>query len=223
MKRILFALFTLIALAMLCNTSKAQTVISGGSVWVDPTSYFFYYPMGASSRLILGSSQMAGSITAASAQIAATDAKVVSTPVMPANRLVAGSVIRVTIIGTDTSRNAGAPVLVLRYGTVATTSADTLARVTWGASADSGNGIPFVMTAYVTIRTAGSAATASGYGTIVNQGTTGISGTATQVVAAVTKTINTTTANTYLTASLASGNSGNKIQIQQATIDFPVK
>jgi hypothetical protein len=220
MKKLLF-LFA--ALLMLSVPAKSQTVISGGAVWVDPSGYLFYLPMRGSARMAAGTSQVGASITAGTAAIAATDTKILSSPVMPANRLVAGTAIRVTVIGTDTSTAAAAPVLVLRYGTAGTTSDDTLAIVTFANAPTSGNGIPFKITLDVTVRTSGASGTAYGVGSIVNQGTTGISSTATQVVLATTKALNTITASTYLTASLTSGNSGNLIHVHEATIEFPVK
>lgn len=223
MKRLLFAL---IAGLLLCGTALAQsgTTVAGGAIRIDPASnYLNWYPTGGSAWVPVGMNQFASSITSASGTIAATDTKVLSTAIMPASRLAAGTVIRVTIIGTDTSGNVGPSVLVLRFGTAGTTSDDTLAIVTFGASAGSGNGIPFKMTLDVTMRTVGATSTGYGYGTIINQGTTGISATATQVVAATMKTQNTTTASTYLTATLSSGNAGNLIHVQEAMIEFPVK
>jgi hypothetical protein len=162
----------------------------------------------------------AGAITGASGAIANSDTKIVSsTTAMGANRLQAGTVIRITLHGTCTSTAAGAGTITLRYGTNGTTADAACEAWTLGAAQTSGTTIPFTIECVVTIRTTGASATADGGLTLVNSGTTGLSTTATQVVRGTNTTINTATASTFWTVSYISGNASTACTFQQAVIE----
>jgi len=165
-----------------------------------------------------------GSITSASGSIANSETKILSSSSsMIASRLQAGTVIEVVLHGTCTSSAAGAGTVNVRYGTAGTTSDGLLESFTLGAAQTSGTTIPFVIRIYITIRTTGSSATADGVLELVNQGTTGISTTATQVIRGSNTTINTTTASTFLTVSYQSGNASTASTFQDAAIKISFK
>jgi hypothetical protein len=122
------------------------------------------------------------SITASSGSIANSDTLLVKTAVLSTTgaRFVAGSAIRINVVGIFTySTAAAAPVFVVRLGTNGTTADAAILTFTLATSAASGSSVPFAMTFYVTW-TSGTAC--NGTMALVNQGTTGISTTATQII-----------------------------------------
>jgi hypothetical protein len=110
----------------------------------------------------------------------------------------------------------------VRYGTAGTTADAAINAVTLGAAQTSGTSIPFEVSYLITVRTTGTGATCDGYAVLVNQGTTGISTTATEVIRGSASTFNTQTALTYITVSYASGNASTASTFQDAVIELPV-
>jgi hypothetical protein len=165
-----------------------------------------------------------GSNTAATSGIANTETKIISSDVvMPANRLQAGTVIEVIIHGTTTTTAAGAGIFRVRYGTNGTTADGILESFTLAAAATTGTAIPFTARISIIIRTTGASATADGELDLVNNGITGISTTATQVVRGANTTISTATASTFLTLTYISGNASTTTTFQDAAIKISYK
>ena len=165
-----------------------------------------------------------GSMTSATSGIANSETKILSSDAaMVANRLQAGTVIEVILHGTCTSTAAGAGTIRVRYGTAGTTSDGALQAFTLAAAATSGTAVPFTIRLTITIRTTGASATSDGELTLVNNGTTGLSTTATQIVRGSATNINTTTATTFLTVSYISGNASTTTTFQDAAISFRYK
>lgn len=159
-------------------------------------------------------------ITAASGAINTTETVIAKTgTAMPAGRLLAGTTIRATWIGTCTATVANASTFSIRYGTAGTTSDGLLSQAVTAASAASGTNIPFKAVLEVTIRTTGAAATSYGTLTLYNLGATGIATTAVQVIAATETNINTTTASTFLDATYVSAATTTTSTFQQAYIE----
>lgn len=162
-----------------------------------------------------------GSITAATAAIANTDTKIVSSNAsMVANRLVAGTAIEIILHGTCTSIAAGVGVVSVRYGTAATVADGLIEQFTLDAATGSGIAVPFTMRIVITIRTTGASATADGGLDLINSGTTGLSATETQVKRGGNTAINTTTAATFFTVSYISGNALTATTFQDAVISI---
>lgn len=160
-------------------------------------------------------------ITAATSGINSTETLVVKTPSMIASRIVAGTVIRVTWHGTCTSTATNTSTFAVRYGTAGTTSDGLLAAVTTGNAAASGTNIDFFAVMTITFRTVGATTTASGIFQMFNNGTTGISSSATvQTLPLSFTSINTTTATTFLTATYKSAASTTTSTFQEALIEF---
>jgi hypothetical protein len=135
------------------------------------------------------------SIVAATAGINSTET-IVTSAVIPASLMVAGTTFRVTASGVCTSSAANASNFRVRIGT-AGSSADSAAAVITPTAAATGTAIPFFVDFLVTVRTSGSSGTGLGGGMLLNNGVTGVSAAAV-VVGQVTSTItiNTTVSNT---------------------------
>lgn len=149
---------------------------------------------------ILTNSSNASDTTGLSAAVANSTAintteTAITSAVLAANSLKAGTTFRCYASGTCTSSVANASNFRVRIGT-AGTSADAIAAVVTPTAAASGTSVPFYVEFLVTIRTAGSSGTALGSACLANNGTTGISAAA-QVVNQVTATVtvNTTVQN----------------------------
>lgn len=134
-------------------------------------------------------------MTSVSAAINTTETKLTSF-VLPANFMLAGTTYRVTVFGTCTSTAANTSNIRVRLGTSGT-SADAITAVITPSAATSGTAVPFQATFIISIRTTGTSGTAGGNGFLVNNNQTGISslgiavGTPTSGVV-----VNTTVANT---------------------------
>lgn len=114
-----------------------------------------------------------------------------------ANQLVVGSSCRTTIFGTCTSTVANASTFRIRFGANGTTADTAILTATTGVAATSGTNIAFAVIIEWIVRTIGASGTVSGTCTLINQGTTGISAAATQVIAMTVAAINTTVASFY--------------------------
>lgn len=125
-----------------------------------------------------------------------TTETIITSAVLAANSLKAGTTFRCFASGTCTSSAANASNFRIRIGT-AGNNTDAVAAVVTPTAAASGTNIPFYVEFMVTVRTAGSSGTALGVGNLTNNGVTGVSAAA-SVVGQVTATVtvNTTVANT---------------------------
>jgi hypothetical protein len=162
-------------------------------------------------------------ITAASAAINTTETVITKTAAVQANRLQAGTVIRVTWIGTCTSTAANISTFALRWGTAGTTADALLASAPTAAAATSGTTIPFRAVMEVTIRTTGASATAYGTLSVENAGATGIATVTQQFIVATMTAINSTTANAILSATYKSAATTTTSTFQEAFIEVVTK
>lgn len=81
---------------------------------------------------------------------------------IPANALKVGSVIRITLQGTNTSTVAGISTFRVRFGTAGTTADGAVLTAALPASAATGTAIPFQIVLFLTIRTVGAGGTLVG-------------------------------------------------------------
>ena len=161
----------------------------------------------------------AGALTSATSAIANTETKIFSSDAsMAANRLVAGTSFEVILHGTCTSTAAGVGIIRVRYGTAGTTSDGVMQSFTLAAAAVSGTAVPFTARMIITVRTNGASATSFGGLDLVNNGTTGLSTTATQVVSGSASTIATATAATFFTVTYISGNASTATTFQDGVL-----
>ena len=139
---------------------------------------------------------------------------------MPQNRLIPGTTARVIVNGTYTGTNATQGIFRLRFGTAGTTADGQLASFTLAAPATTGTAVPFNIVIDITIRTSGATGTAYATLTLVNQGTTGISTTGTQVVVGSMSTLSTLLNKAILSLTYISGHINNTATFQTAAITF---
>lgn len=158
-------------------------------------------------------------IISTSAGINTTETVIVQSAALAANRLAAGTVIRATLIGTCTSSAANGQNVQVHIGTNGTTADGTVFNVALPVAATTGTTIPFRIEIEMTVRTTGASATAVGTLTLINQGVTGISVTATQVIAATMTAFNSTTANNIVSATYLSNGIGTTCTFTQAYIE----
>jgi cytoskeletal protein CcmA (bactofilin family) len=161
-----------------------------------------------------------GSITANSGGIAATETAIVSSVALAADRLLVGTVIRITIDGTHTATTARAPTFRVKLGTNGTTADAAIATFTFPNGTNSGTNVPFRLVIDLTVRTVGAAATLSGIAQLINNGVTGIAASAAQVLAATAATFNTTTSGNIVTATLQMSGASSTATITNAFIEF---
>lgn len=113
------------------------------------------------------------SLTAATAAINTTETLINTPLTIPVGLWQAGSTVRFTVWGTNTSTAGNASTFTFRAGTLGTTSDASVA--TWAiTSATSGTTIPFFIVITYTCRTTGAPGTGNGSMQTSNQGTTGI-------------------------------------------------
>lgn len=127
-----------------------------------------------------------------------TETLIVKTDALAANRLVAGTVIRITAIGTCTSTVGNTSTFSVRIGTAGSTSDGLMQQAVTSIAAISGTNVPFRMIFEIIIRTVGSSATSYGYCTLFNTSITGISAQTTQIILPTFTNFNTTTANNII-------------------------
>lgn len=162
-------------------------------------------------------------IVAPSAAINTAETIVVQTAAaLGANRLIAGSRIRVTLIGTCTILGAGANTssFKIRIGTAGTTSDTAAFAQTTAVSAATGTAIPFRAVLDMVVRAPGASATSYGEYTLINQGVTGITVSAAATAAATMTAFDTTAAN-FVSVSYVSANVNTTCTFQIASIEFP--
>lgn len=168
-------------------------------------------------------------IVAASAGLAATETIVVgglNVLPIPANSLMIGQVIRVTLFGTCTSTAANATTFRVRLGTAGTTADTAILTAATPTAATTGTTIPFQAILTLTVRTLGAAATCSGHldirnqsGAAVGTASTGIMVIPTQIVSGTAATFSTTTAN-YLSVTHQTGAATTTNTFQEAFVEI---
>lgn len=167
-----------------------------------------------------------GEATAASSAINTSETILVqsgggtSGAALAANRIVAGTRIRVTLIGTCTASAANASHFRIRIGTAGTTSDTAAYDMATSNSATSGNNIPFRVVMDMVVRAPGASATSYGEYTIINQGVTGLS-TANATTAIPTMTAFDTTAADFITVTYVSAVNTTTSTFQTASLEFP--
>lgn len=160
------------------------------------------------------------SMLAASGAINTVETILVQTPPLSAKRMTPGLIICVTYMGTCTSSASNISTFNLYSGTAGTTSDTKFCSTPIAAAQTSGTTIPFTVVVEVTVRTVGTAATGFGMLTLVNQGTTGISTTASQVITSTMATWDTTVEGTILSASWFSAANTTTSTFQEAFIQL---
>jgi hypothetical protein len=160
--------------------------------------------------------------TSASSAINTTDTIIVKTPALAASRLLAGTVIRIVLVGTCTSTAANISTFTVRWGTNGTTADGTVAAIATSVAATSGTNTGFKAVIDLTVRTVGASATSEADMDLESDGNIGI--VATQNVKLVAGTaFNTTTANGILSVSYKSAATTTTSTFQEAFIEFIYK
>jgi hypothetical protein len=146
------------------------------------------------------------SIITNSGAINTTETIIVKSFPITANRLVAGTVIRATLVGTCTSTAANTSTFAIRIGTAGTTADAIVFSGVTATAATSGTAVPFRAVLEMTIKTIGAAATAQGTLTVENTGgtSTGISIIPVQVILPTMTTFNTTSAGNFISVTYKS-------------------
>lgn len=162
------------------------------------------------------------SITANSAAINTTETVILKTAALPANRLVAGTTIRITLMGTCTSSAANVSTFAIRIGTLGTTADGLIASAATPIAAVTGTTIPFKVVWEIVVRTTGASATSHSYCTLLNTGITGIttSSTGNIIILPTFTNFNTTTANNIISATYKSAAATTTCIFQNAIIEF---
>jgi hypothetical protein len=197
----------------------APTSPVNGDLWFDGTHLQF---RNTNTYQLDQQNNGQAAIVAATGAIANTDTLVVQTPAYPASRFVAGTVVRVTVVGTSTGGSTpGAPIFRLHIGTAGTVADTIVQTITLATAATSGTNIPFTGVFEFTVLTTGASATSGSSMQIIDPGATGIGTTASQFVLGVqTNTFNTTTASLILTFSFQSGATNVSANFSQAFIEI---
>ena len=185
-------------------------------LWFNNNSTQF----GAPTNKLLGNS-FTGGITAtiaASGAINTVETIVTAPTVVPFNSMQAGTVYRITILGTCTSTVANASTFAVRIGTAGTTSDGLLLTIATATAAASGTNVGFRAIIEFTCRTTGSSATVEGFLTLINSGITGISTAYTQVLAMTASTFNSTV-NNFIEATYKSAAATTTCTFQEAFIE----
>jgi hypothetical protein len=160
------------------------------------------------------------SIIADSAAINTTETIVVKTPALAANRVIAGTTIRIPVSGTCTSTAANTQTFTVRWGTAGTTADTAMATFVTGSAATSGTTVPWHGEILLTIRTVGASATATGDMTMLNSGVTGCAIVGTQVILPTLANFNSTTASAILSLSYKTAATTTTSIIKQAPIEI---
>lgn len=179
---------------------------------------------GTANISITGSDEDADIVTA-SAAINTTETIIVKTAALAANRLLAGTHIRVTLWGTCTASAANVSTFRIRIGTAGTTSDGLMQSAATPVSAVTGTAIPFKVVFEVTVRTTGASATSHGSCGLWNTGITGIttSTTGNNIIVPTFTNFNTTTASNIISVSYLSAATTTTSTFQGAIIEFVYK
>ena len=140
---------------------------------------------------------------------------------LSANRLTLGSQIRVTWSGTCTSTAANVSTFNVYIGPLGTTSDAKVFSAATAAAQTSGTNVVFCAEANITITAvgAGTSATAVGVLRVMNNGTTGIATTVTQMITATVAGFDTTIEGNIISASYLSAASTTTSTFQQCFIE----
>lgn len=160
-------------------------------------------------------------IVADSAGINTTETIIVKTPALAANRLIAGTHVRMTLTGTCNASVANTSTFTVRMGTLGTTGDTAIATPVTSVSGTGAAAIPFKVVIEFTVRTVG----ASGTGAIEllaeSNGLTGIIASQTpQIIFPTMSTFNTTTAANILSVSYKSAATTTTSTFKTATIEI---
>lgn len=185
--------------------------ISDGTNWItstptipNTTGTVGQYVVSDGTNMVFGSGVGQDAIIANSAAINTTETVITKTVALAANRLLAGTTIRVTLIGTCTSTVANTSTFTIRIGTNGSTADGIMQQAVTSVAAASGTNVPFKAVFEFTVRTTGASATSHGYLTLLNTGVTGISAQTTQIVLPTFTNFNTTTASNIISATYVS-------------------
>lgn len=146
---------------------------------------------------------------------------------IPANSLVPGTTIKVTLEGTCTATVANITTFKIRFGALGTATGDTaILTIATPASAAAGTNIPFQVSILITIRTIGAAGTIYGVMVVNNQAgatvataSTGIMVVPSQIVIGTVAAINTTVAS-YITVTCITAATTTTNTFQQGLIEI---
>lgn len=160
------------------------------------------------------------SIVANSAGINTTETIIVKSAALAANRLVAGTHIRATLIGTCTTTVANTSSFLVRMGTNGTTADTAIATATTGVAGTTGTAIPFKVVIDFTVRTVGASGTGFITAALDSNGTTGIIATTGQLLIQPSMSaFNTTTASNIISFSYVSAATTTTSTFNQAVIE----
>lgn len=172
--------------------------------------------------------QAAAAIVADTGAINTTETVIVKSATMPANRLVAGTVISIPFAGTNTSSAANTSTFTLRMGTAGTTADTAIFTAVMAVSATTGTNVSFTGEVFCTVRTAGASGTGfcrvllvNPNATSVATASTGISVIPLQSVLPTMSTFNTTTANNIISLTYKSAATTTTSIFKEAAILFP--
>lgn len=164
------------------------------------------------------------SFAAASSAISNTETAVIAGTNIPANRIVLGTVLRFTWLGTCTATGTNTSTFTVHLGQNGTIADGVLASATTTGTSATGTAIPFRAVMEVTFYTVASGGpTGSAMLTVFNQGSTGIASTPVQVMFIPTigpSGLNLITIATKLTMSYSSAGSTTSATFSQAFIEF---
>jgi hypothetical protein len=168
---------------------------------------------------VSGAGLLLAAATSASGAINTTETVLETLTVVAGSTLAVGTLVRIVLQGTCTATLADTSTFTVRAGTAGTTSDASVAAMTL-TSGTSGTSVPFKIIIDLTVRTTGSAGTAAGSMEAINQGVTGLSTLATNVVPFTSSTLATTTA-TKLSITYKSSATTCTCTFQTATIEVP--
>lgn len=164
----------------------------------------------------------AGSILTTTGAISNTETAIFSTLPFAADRILTGTVLRITLDGRcSNAGTASTGTFRVRYGTAGTTADGVFGSVAFPASPNTNvTNIPFRVVLDFTIRSVGTTAAANGFGTLLNNTTTGLSNVQLSMVLATMSTINTTTSGNMFTVTFQSSAANQSVQIFNAFAEF---
>lgn len=155
-----------------------------------------------------------------SGAINTTETIIAQSAALPASRIQAGTVIRVTLWGACTTTVANTSTFKIRIGTAGTTSDTAVFSYTTAAAGTTGTLIPFKAVMDVTFRTTGASATSFGNVEVLSKTNTGIIPATIQVDSMGNgTTFNTTTASLIISASYLSAATTTTSTFHQAFIE----
>lgn len=164
----------------------------------------------------------AGSLLTSTGVIGTTETAIVSTLPFASDRLLVGTVIRVTLQGrANNTGTATGGTFRLRMGTNGTTADAVFATLAFANSpATAVQGVPFKVVIEITIRSTGATGAGIGIGALNSNTATGLSNATSAAANATMATFNTTTNANIITATFSSGNAAQTLQFHTGVIEF---